>query len=267
MRNLLCAALVVFLFSCGSGDNSNNNNADAGDAATSSVPVMGFTVVNAYPHDTAAFTQGLAFYKGKLYESTGNKGFSRLREVDLTTGKVLREHRLSDSLFGEGVVVLNDTVYQLTWQEKKLLRYTVKDFKPLPSFPLSTEGWGITAINNELVVTDGSSNLYFYRPYDFQLLRTQGVTEDGAPDANLNELEYINGFIYANQWQYNYILKIDPSSGQVVGKMDLSALAQRAKAKQPGADVLNGIAYNEETKKTYVTGKWWPELYEIQFPF
>lgn len=267
MRSFIYAALFLLLMACNNTDSTNGNDVGSGTNSTSSVPPIGYTVVNAYPHDTSSYTQGLAFYKGRLYESTGNKGVSKLREIELATGKPLREVKLDSTYFGEGVVVLNDTVYQLTWQDKKLLRYTVKDFKPLPPFPLSTEGWGITAINNELVVTDGTSNLYFYRPSDFQLLRTQGVTEDGAPDANLNELEYINGFIYANQYQYNYILKIDPASGQVVGKLDLTDLVQRAAAKYAGVNVLNGIAYNEATKKIYVTGKWWPEIYEINFPF
>ena len=132
---------------------------------------------------------------------------------------------------------------------------------------MSTEGWGITNNGKELIVTDGSSNLYFYEPSTFRLLRTQGVTEDGSPTIALNELEYINGFIYANQYQYPYIVKIDPSNGLVVGKLDFTEVVQRTKAKNPQADFLNGIAFNPQTNKVYITGKLWPEIYEVNFPF
>lgn len=256
--------ICLFLFAACNGTSDSDTASDT-SAAASTTPALGFNIVAAYPHDTASFTQGLDFYDGALYEGTGNYGASKLRKVNVNTGKVLKEVALDSALFGEGIVVLNDTLYQLTWKEKKVLRYDVKNFNRLPDLPLNTEGWGITALNNELIVTDGSSNLYFYEPATFRLLRTLSVTEDGGLNANLNELEAINGFIYANQWQYNYILKIDPASGKVVAKMDLSSLAQRAKAKYAGADVLNGIAYNESDGKIYVTGKDWPELYEISF--
>lgn len=264
MRRLYYLIFLLVLGAC-------NGNADDSDSTTespaaSSTPAISFTVAGTYPHDTASFIQGLDFYDGVLYEGTGNYGASKLRSIDLKTGKAIKEVKLDSSLFGEGIVVLNDTLYQLTWKEKRVLRYDVKSWKRLPDLPLNTEGWGITALNNELIVTDGSSNLYFYEPGTFRLLRTLSVIEDGGLDANLNELEAINGFIYANQWQYNYILKIDPNSGKVVGKMDLSSLAQRAKAKYAGADWLNGIAHNDADGKIYVTGKYWPELYEISFP-
>ncbi|HUP13095.1 MAG TPA: glutaminyl-peptide cyclotransferase, partial [Niastella sp.] len=154
---------------------------------------------------------------------------------------------------------------QLTWQEKVVFVYDPKTFKKIREFPLNTEGWGITNNGKNLIVSDGSSNLYFYEPSTFRLLRTQGVTEAGSPAINLNELEFINGFVYANQYEYNYILKIDPNSGQVVAKMDLSDLVDRVRTKAPQINVLNGIAYDTITKKIYITGKWWPELYEIQF--
>jgi glutaminyl-peptide cyclotransferase len=165
---------------------------------------------------------------------------------------------------------LNDTVYQLTWQNKVVLVYSATDLKKVKQFPISTDGWGITNDGKNLIVSDGSSNLYFYDPSTFRLLKTQGVTEAGSAAYNLNELEYIDGFIYANQWQYNYILKIDPNSGQVVGKFDFSDLIDRLKAKYPGIDTeqketLNGIVYNPDNKKIYITGKYWPELYEVQF--
>jgi glutamine cyclotransferase len=260
---LLASVLFLFLMSgCKNNDTSPENG--AGNAIPQT-PVLTYTVVAAYPHDTSSYTQGLEFYNGLLYEGTGNKGFSKLLQVDLKTGKPAKALSLEPQFFGEGISILNDTLYQLTWQEKTVFAYDPKTFKRLKEFPLNTEGWGITNNGKELIVSDGSSNLYFYDPATFRLLRTQGVTEGGSPAINLNELEYIDGFVYANQYEYNYILKIDPASGQVIAKMDLSDLVNRVRSKSPQINVLNGIAYDTATKKVYVTGKWWPELYEIQF--
>jgi glutamine cyclotransferase len=145
--------------------------------------------------------------------------------------------------------------------------YSVKDFKKIKELPLNTDGWGLTNDGKSLIASDGSSNLYFYEPSTFRLLKTQGVTENGSPAVNINELEYIDGLVYANQWQYNYILKIDPNSGQVVAKLDLTDLVNKVKAQAPYINELNGIAYNPQTKKFYVTGKNWPQIFEIQFHF
>lgn len=259
--SLITAALVFTKCSDNAGAPTDETPAEN----RSSVAALSYSVVATYPHDISSFTQGLEFYNGQLLESTGMEGQSKLMQVNVKTGKATKQVSLEPPLFGEGITVLNDTLYQLTWQNKKVLVYTAKDFKKIKEFPINTEGWGITNNGKELIVTDGSSNLYFYEPSTFRLLRTQGVTEDGSPSVNLNELEYINGYIYANQWQYPYILKIEPNSGHVVGKIDLSALAQRAKAANPKEQYLNGIAYNPETQKVYVTGKYWPELYEISF--
>ncbi|HUM66725.1 MAG TPA: glutaminyl-peptide cyclotransferase, partial [Chitinophagaceae bacterium] len=169
-----------------------------------------------------------------------------------------------DRFFGEGFTILNDTIYQLTWKENTVFAYTVNDFKKVKEFRIDTEGWGITHNGQELIVSDGSSNLYYYSPSDFQLLRTQAVTEAGNLSYNLNELEYIDGYIYANQWQAPYIFKIDPGSGSIVGKVDLTDVWNRVKAKDPLVDVPNGIAYDSVTNKMYITGKRWPELYEIE---
>ncbi len=258
---LWAATFALIMTGCTNNDTSTDNGSNEPQT-----PVLSFSIAAVYPHDTSSFTQGLTFYNGQLLEGTGNKGQSRLMQVDVPTGKIVKKIELDSNLFGEGVTVLNDTIYQLTWQEKVVLVYNAKDFKKIKEMPLNTEGWGITNDGKNLIVTDGSNNLYFYEPSTFRLLRTQGVTENGSPAVNLNELEYINGFVYANQWQYNYILKIDPASGQVVAKLDLSEVARRVKMKDPRADVLNGIAYDSTTQKVYVTGKLWPEMYEIQFP-
>jgi glutamine cyclotransferase len=250
-----------FAAACTGNDTAVNN-----EETRSSVSRLNYSISATYPHDTSSFTQGLEFYKGQLIESTGNYGKSKLAKVDLITGRTVRQIKLDSIYFGEGVTVLNDTIYQLTWKEKLVFVYAAHDLKKIKEFPLSTEGWGITNDGTNLIVTDGSNNLYFYEPASFRLLRTQSVTEDGSFAVNLNELEFINGFVYANQWQYNNIFKIDPNSGHVVAKLDLTDLHTRIKAKKPGADVLNGIAYNADTKKVYVTGKLWPELFEITFP-
>jgi len=264
--HFLIAVPCIYLMSCANND-KNDDNTDGSTPAntTASAPMINYSVVAVYPHDTSSFTQGLVFNNGEFLEGTGNYGHSMLYQVDLKTGKQLRKVALDPKFFGEGITVLHDTLYQLTWQEKTVLVYSAKDFKKIKEFPLNTQGWGITNDGKNLIVSDGSSNLYFYDPSTFQLMRTQGVTENGAPAVNINELEYIDGFVYANQWQYNYILKIDPNSGQVVAKMDLTDLVNRVKAKDPQADVLNGIAYDPATKKVYVTGKFWPDLYEIKF--
>jgi glutamine cyclotransferase len=261
--------LVAASSSCNNNTDDNGGNDNGGTTGTqnTATPVISYAVTGAYPHDISSFTEGLSFYKGKLWESTGEKGSSWLLQIDPATGARQQAVKLDNKFFGEGVIILRDTVYQLTYQEKTVLVYDLKTLKKIKELPLpQEEGWGLTTDGTSLIASDGSSNLYYYEPGTFRLLRTQGVTEHGMPVSMINELEYINGVIYANVWQTNYILKIDANSGQIIGRMDLSQLAERAKAKNPKADVLNGIAYNPETKKFYVTGKNWPEMYELQFP-
>ncbi len=186
-------------------------------------------------------------------------------KVDLKTGRAIESITLDKKYFGEGIVILNDTVYQLTYQEKIGFMYSLNGFKKLKEFTFAApEGWGMTTDGKEIIASDGTSNLYYYEPGSFRLLRTQSVTEGGSLAFNLNELEYIDGYIYANQWQQPYILKIDPSSGAIVAKADLTDVWNRVRSKDPVADVPNGIAYDSSTKKMYITGKRWPELYEIE---
>lgn len=247
----------------------NNKSTENIQPATASISI---SVIKNYPHDTSFFTQGLTIYKGELYEGTGGADyvpegskFSRLMQVDLATGKAKKSIALNSKYFGEGITILNDTIYQLTWREHKVFVYTLADFKKIKEFDISTEGWGITTNGKELIVSDGSSNLYFYEPATFRLLHTQAVTQNGDLSYNLNELEYIDNFIYANQWQQPYILKINPNSGQIVGRIDVTSIWDRVKQIDPMADVPNGIAYDAVSKKIYITGKLWPELYEVQF--
>ncbi|MEI9945243.1 MAG: glutaminyl-peptide cyclotransferase [Chitinophagaceae bacterium] len=255
-------SLLAFLTACNNTDNPKPDN----PGNISGTKSISYSVLNTYPHDTSSFTEGILIYKGDLYESTGDYGKSRLLKTDLKTGKALQSLSLDPKYFGEGIVIVNDTIYQLTYKENVGFMYSLKDFKKIKEFKFAAkEGWGMTTDGKQIIASDGTSALYFYEPSTFRLLRTQDITEDGTPVSNVNELEYIDGYIYSNQWQYPYILKIDPANGNVVGKADLSKITETIKAKYPYADVLNGIAYDSATKKMYVTGKKWPELYEIQF--
>jgi len=260
MKKIFLLPLMGLLLSC------NNEKKDDPDIPHPDAPKgISYSIVATYPHDTSSYTQGLIIYKGSLYEGTGNYGFSSLKKVDLKTGKALQEVKLDKQFFGEGITILNDTIYQLTWKENKVFAYTVNDFRKVKEYTIETEGWGITNDGKNLIVSTGGSDLFFYEPSTFKLLKTQTVTEGGSPGFNLNELEFIDGFVYANQYEYPYILKIDPNTGKVVAKADIEQVWKRIKSVEPRADVPNGIAYDSATRKVYITGKWWPELYEVQF--
>jgi glutamine cyclotransferase len=262
---IILSIISVFFISCTNNSNNTNSASDTPTQTTNAVPALSYNVVSSQPHDTSYFTEGIEFYGNSLLESTGNYGSSKLVMMDPATGKVQKEVKLDPKYFGEGITVVHDTLYQLTWKERTVHVYTAKDLKKVKELPLNYDGWGLTNDGKNIIASDGSSNLYFYEPGTFRLLRIQGVTENGNNVININELEYIDGFVWANQWNYNYILKIDPSNGQVMAKIDLTDLANKIKAKDPHADVLNGIAYNHATKKIYITGKYWPDLYEVRF--
>ncbi len=252
---------IVFL-----AKNKNSSRSDGNTPPPDAPKGLSYSIGTTYPHDTASYTEGLLFYKGELYESTGNYGFSKLRQVDLQTGKPKKEVILDKKYFGEGISILRDTLYQLTWKEKTVFVYSAKDLKKIKELPLSlSEGWALTNDGTNLIATDGGSDLYYFEPGGFKQVKKLTVMESGSPTHDLNELEYINGYIYANQYQQPYILKIDPADGKVVAKADITRIWNNIKALNPSADVPNGIAYNETTKKIYITGKWWPEIYEIQF--
>ena len=278
-RKIFTSLIVVFLITslvssmvfvrCKSGNGAEGETTFTNPPVNPPPPVLGYSIVDTYPHDTSFYTQGYTFYKGDLYEGTGDPtrtGKSRLMKVDLKTGKSLLQKNLSDKFFGEGITILRDTVYQLTWQEHKVFVYVLngKEFKQIKEFELPTDGWGLTTDGKRLIVSDGSGMLYYYDPATFKLLTKSSIMEGNSEIFNLNELEYIDGFVYANQYEYPYILKIDPAAGRVVAKYDLTDLWKRVKAIKPDVDVPNGIAYNDITKKIYITGKYWPEAYEIK---
>jgi glutaminyl-peptide cyclotransferase len=262
MRKLIVIASLLLFAAC----NNGTSDPKPETPVVNSPKIMSYSVLATYPHDTGSYTQGLIVYNGQLYEGTGNYGVSRLRRVDVKSGKALQDLALDPKYFGEGITILRDTIYQLTYKEGKVFVYTLKDFKKIKEYDVDFEGWGITNDGKNLIISAGGSNeLLYYNPAGFTLLRRQSITEASMPAYNLNELEFIDGFIYANQYQTPYILKISPTSGEVVAKTDISDLWTRSKARNANLDVPNGIAYDAATKKIYVTGKWWPELYEVQF--
>jgi len=226
-------------------------------------PVYGYEVVNTFPHDPNAFCQGLAFADGVLYEGTGRYRQSTLRKVDLKTGRVLQFARLTPNFFGEGIALHGDRIVQLTWRSGVGLVYDKTTFRRQATFRYRGEGWGITSDGKRLIISNGSSTLAFLDPKTFRVVGQLAVRSQGRPVANLNELEYVEGEIYANVWGEDYIARISPESGEVVGWIDLRGLLNPHERADPDA-VLNGIAYDPEQKRLFVTGKLWPKLFEIK---
>lgn len=221
-----------------------------------------YEVVKVYPHDKSAFTEGLVIEKGVLYESTGLYGNSTLRRVDLETGNVLQIYALPDEFFGEGITVFGDRIIQLTWQDHKGFVYDKHSFDLLREFSYPTEGWGITNDGSQLIMSDGTANLYFLDPETFQKVGQVEVRDGNASVTNLNELEYINGEVYANIWMTDKIAIINPQTGQVTAWIDLTGIYTQEN-NDPNS-VLNGIAYDAEGDRLFVTGKLWSQLFEIK---
>ena len=227
-------------------------------------PPLSYTyeIVNIYPHDKNAFTEGLLFDNGFLYESTGLYGNSTLRRVELETGKILQLYALPNQYFGEGITVFDDKIIQLTWQSNKGFVYDKHSFDLLQEFSYPTEGWGITYDGNRLIMSDGTSTLYFLDPQTFEKVGQVEVHDAGNPVTELNELEYIQGKVYANIWQQEKIAIINPQTGQVEGWINLSGI-QDLKNQDPD-NVLNGIAYDAKEDRLFVTGKRWSQLFEVK---
>lgn len=273
---LLAPILYCFFSSCGTDKNEENQNSEPESVIPAPLS-LNYAVMNSFPHDTAAFTQGLEFYNGTLMESTGLMGRSSLRKVDVKTGKVLFQTNLNKEIFAEGITIMNDTLYQLSWQNHEVYVYDMKNgMKKINTLPWSGEGWGITHDNVQLIISDGSDKLYFVEPRTLKLKKVLSVRDQYGAVNNLNELEMVEGFIFANRWQYDYLLKIDPNSGFVVATLGMKDFLKRntkkdlgyleipgSTAQQSGA-VLNGIAYNSEKKTFFITGKLWPEVFEIK---
>jgi glutamine cyclotransferase len=243
------ASILVFL---------NGNNSIATPAATRYT----YSVVNKYPHDTNAFTEGLVYSDGFLYEGTGINGDSSLRRVNLTTGTVLQKDMLPSQYFGEGITIVGNKIIQLTWQSHIGFIYDKTTFALLGNFSYTTEGWGLTFDGKHLIMSDGSDNLYFLDPTTFQRSGQVSVHDGNTSVVKINELEYINGDVYANIWLTNTIAIINPQTGQVKGWIDLTGLPSEQN-QYPNA-VLNGIAFDQTNNRLLVTGKDWPSLYQIK---
>ncbi len=220
-------------------------------------------VVNVYPHDPTAFTQGLAFHKGYIYEGTGISGQSSIRKIGLETGKILKTQGLPAEHFGEGITICGNRLIQLTWQSHIGFVYDLQSFRLIETFSYPTEGWGITCDGNRLIVSDGTSILRFLDARTYKIVRQIEIRDRGRSLANINELELVRGEIYANVWGMDYIVRISPRTGQVLGWIDLRDL-YRYVGTDRNIDVLNGIAYDAKHDRLFVTGKYWPNLFEIK---
>lgn len=255
---------LFFLLGCGGGTEDRSYDPDI--APPPPAPLLSYSIVGQYPHDTGAYTQGLEFHDGKLFEGTGDYENSSLRVVNPDSGVPEKLLKLKDpSLFGEGITIFKDKLYQLTWQNNIAFVYDMKELgKPVRQLQWPYEGWGITHNEKELVISDGSANLYFANPDDLRVTRTVTVTENDKPIDRLNELEFVNGAIFANVYTTNEIVKIDPATGKLLGRMVLENLLSREDIVPGRTDVLNGIAYDSLKKIFYITGKRWPRMYTMK---
>jgi glutaminyl-peptide cyclotransferase len=275
-RNM-CKYLIPFLFiftlltAC--KNNSTENSGSVTEPAVSNEPpAITYSILNALPHDKDSYTEGFLMHDGKLFESSGApQEYDRTRSivgiVDPVTGKIAVKVELDrKTYFGEGITVLHNKLYQLTWTNKKGFIYDLKTFKKTGEFSFpSKEGWGMTTDGSSLIMSDGSSNLTYLDPVTFKTNRIVGVTDNDGPVGNINELEFVNGNILANIYQTPYIIRIDPNTGKVLGKADFSNLVKEVKLKDPDVDYMNGIAYDSVKNKIYITGKLWPNIYEVRF--
>ena len=274
MRFYFLLLIAVAVVSCGGSSNNSvtNKNSSNANVQQSAIPTYGYEVVKAYPHDPLAFTQGLVFQDGFVYESTGELGESSLRKVELESGKVLKKYDLPSEVFGEGLAVLNNEVYQLSWRNKMGWVYDLTDFKLLREFRYSGEGWGLTHDGTHLFMSDGTHVIRVLDPKNMSQVRTIVVNDErGRPLMKLNELEWVKGEIWANVWHSedigkpNHIARIDPATGKLVGWLNLANISpddQNGPGKEE--NTLNGIAYDPASDRLFVTGKNWKKLYEIK---
>lgn len=267
---ILISLSIVFMSSCINKDKENNDN-DIINTPENNSQLIQYNLVSSIPHDTVAFTEGLCWHNGKLYESTGSpdelpQTKSYFGIVDTTSGKVEQKHELDRKIFfGEGIAILHDAIFQLTYKNRKGFTYDLHSLKKTGEFTFyNEEGWGLTTDGQSLIMSDGTSNITYMDPKTYKAVKVIPVTDNGNAVTYLNELEYIDGWLFANVYGTNYIVKINPENGAVVGKLDLSALAKKAKDEYGHILEMNGIAYNPVSKTMYVTGKMWPKIFEIK---
>ncbi len=274
MKKLFTYLIPVLLVSCGNNDNPSDNPVTENPPVNNGIAapkIISASLMAEYPHDTTAFTEGLFIHDGKMYEGTGLKKESFISIYDIKTGKIEKKYPVKDeSIFGEGINIINGKLYQLTYQNNIVFVYDVKDLsKPIKTFPWNSEGWGMTNNGTELIISDGSKEgkIYFVNPADFRIKRIIQVTDNNGPVNFVNELEYIDGTIFANVWGETFILQIDPANGHVIGKLETADLLKGFHTGNTSRDndaVLNGIAYDSTSKRMYITGKHWPKLFELK---
>lgn len=259
---ILTAFLLILLASC-----QNNNDSAVLNSSNFPVPaIMNYTVTHIYPHDSTAFTEGLEWFDHQLYESTGEYGASQLKNVNLETGKTLQKRVLPMQYFGEGITILNGKIYQLTYKEGKCFVYDLKTFNKLKEFNYEGQGWGMTNDGKYLIMDDSTENLIYRDPETFNIIKKTKVTDNNGPLPEINELEYAGNYIYANVWKKDIIVKINPLTGVVVAKADLSDIWNIAGLEiNDHADVLNGIAYDSIQNRFFITGKNWSKIFEVKF--
>lgn len=261
-------AVITFVITLGFLMGScNDGGKESGTKETKDSTLLSYTVLSVLPHDAEAFTQGLIIHNNKVIESTGQPGKSWVGEVDPASGSHDKKIILDKELFGEGITILNNKLYYLTWQNRIGFVYDAKTYERLKEFTYDQkihEGWGLTNDGKNLIMSDGTDKIHFLDTTDLHVIRTIQVRDKNMRIKEVNELEYVDGHIYANVWQTNWIIKIDPSNGAVVGKLDLSRLGNEIRAQFPTADVLNGIAYDRNSRAFLVTGKLWPKAYLIR---
>lgn len=268
-----CLVLAEFFFSCNPSNNETKIEPQQQESSSAVlVPMINYSLVAKYPHDITSFTEGFLFFHDNLLESTGapdylNKTKSAVGIADLKTGEFKKKIELDKKIyFGEGIIVMNDLLYQLTYTNQVVFVYDAKTFSRKAQFNYSNkEGWGMTTDGSSIIMSDGTEALSYINPSDFKTIKTLHVTENGFALDHLNELEMINGFIYANVWMTQFIVKIDPNTGKVVGKLDLKDLYDDAKKENINLLEMNGIAYHAKDDKIFITGKMWPFIYEIKF--
>ena len=267
LRLIPISIIAIFINGCNSsGDHSVNYN-----DTINPIPIINYVYINSYPHDTTSFTEGFVIHSGKLYESTGAsrdlpQTKSLFGAVDMTTGKIDTKVELDKiKYFGEGITFLKGKIFQLTYKTKVGFIYNARTFKKIKEFTYpSKEGWGLTTDGTNLIMSDGTNKLTYLDPEDLHVIKTISVYENGYERDNLNELEYIDGYIYANIWTTNTIVKINPKDGKVVGILDLTSFLNESKSIYFGSLEMNGIAYDSLTNRIFVTGKLWPKIFEIK---
>ena len=264
-RVATCLLAVTAVFGCAATPAPAERSApptQSAEAPRPAVPVHSFEVVRAYPHDAAAFTQGLVYRDGFLYESTGLEGQSTLRKLEIETGRVVQRRAVAPDIFAEGLTIWGNTLVQLTWQHRMAFVYALTTFAPQSTLTYDGEGWGLTHDGTRLILSDGSAVLRFLDPASGRETGRVPVTDRGRPVVDLNELEFVRGSVLANVWHTDRIAVIDPATGNVTAWLDLTGL-RPASTRQDGEAVLNGIAYDEARDRLFVTGKRWPTLFEI----